>query len=86
MIRRLAALEPEPGEDCPYCKALASMTEVELDRDIRELEAGGPGRLAGIESSPMCYHCQKMTAMSEEELDAKLAWLTEILDKAECGR
>ncbi len=58
MIRVIAALEAGAREDCPYCKALASMIEVELDRDIREPVAGEPGRLAGIESNPMCHHYQ----------------------------
>lgn len=81
--RRIEALEPEPGKDCPHCKALASMTKEEMDQDIRELKAGGPGRLAGIESSPLCHHCQRAAAMSEEELDAELARLSDILKR--CG-
>lgn len=82
LIRRLAALEPEPGKDCPHCRAVASMTDEELDQGIRELLAGRHSRLAEIESSPMCSYCQKMAAMSEEELDVQLARLIDIAEKA----
>jgi hypothetical protein len=80
--KRLAVLEADSGHNCPHYRAVANMTEEELDQGILELLAGGHGRVAGVEHGPRCPSCQKIAAMSEEELDVELARLLEIAEKA----
>ncbi len=60
-----------------------AMRNGDLTPQSMAMKAGGPGRLAGIESSPLCHHCQRAAAMSEEELGAELARLSDILKR--CG-
>ena len=83
--RRLDILESALGPFCPRCAAAEAMSDVmsveELDTHIQALLSGQADPVLP-DPSPSCSHCQKMDAMSEAEVDARLAWLQDILRKA----
>jgi len=81
--KRLDALDT-PGR-CPHCEALEAMSEAELDTRLRAFASGQ--EVDDLpEPSPKCPRCQaenqRLGAMSEEELDARLAELQDILRDA----
>jgi len=83
--KRLQSQESAFGPLCPRCtasKAMSdAMSEEELDERIQAL-LSGQADLELPNPSPSCPDCQKLAAMSEAEIDAKLARLQDILRKA----
>jgi uncharacterized small protein (DUF1192 family) len=84
--KRLRSLESAFGQFCPHCAASEAMSDAmsveELDAHIQALLSGQVASELP-DPSPSCLHCQKMAAMSEAEVDARLAWLTDILAQSE---
>ncbi|MFA5392057.1 MAG: hypothetical protein WC331_11630 [Candidatus Omnitrophota bacterium] len=83
--KRLKALEASPGQ-CPCCKAMEAFSEEELDARLQTLLSGQD--VPDLpEPSPSCPRCQaenqRLGSKSEEELNAELARLREILRAAE---
>lgn len=85
--RRLDVLESALGPFCPRCAASEAMSDAmsvtELDAHIQALLSGQAATPVLPDPSPSCARCQKAAAMSEAELDARLAWLNEILAQSE---
>lgn len=84
--RRLDVLESALGLFCPRCTASEAMSDA---MSVEEIDAHIQGLLSGQvdpvlpDPSPSCPRCQKMAAMSEAEVDARLARLLDILRRAE---
>lgn len=94
LSRRIAALESEPINYCPFCECLSKQIEALSDDELRKLIAFLDGNCAMIsleletflfdvpESSPTCPHCHETATMSEEELEEHGQWLVDTLRKA----
>lgn len=92
LTKRIAALEPEPGNDCPFRNyiSLDGWPEDRLGELIDALDDKCTTVSPELEKflselpepSPMCPYCQKTTAMSEEELDNRMVKLADILRDA----
>lgn len=81
--RRLNVLESALGQFCPRCAASEAMNEEERDARIQALLSGQDIPIPELpEPSPSCPHCQRLTGMSEAELDVEIARLEDILRKA----
>jgi hypothetical protein len=85
--RAVAQDAPAPAS-CPRCQAIDNMSDKEIDRRLaRDLEffEGRRNFLCSLtdlpDHSPTCPLYQKTTARSGEEVDAKLARLTELVKK-----
>lgn len=91
LAKRIAALEPEHVNYCPFCDCLNERVKALSDEELTELIAYLDSKCATVSSglekwfskisepSPTCPYCTSTTAMSEEELDAELAKLVDIL-------
>ena len=80
--KRLSSLEEAGGGCCPRCKALAAMSPQEIDLHLADLKEGQYCEDLP-ESSPSCKECHKYDGLTEAELDAELARLRAILEKAD---
>ena len=75
--KRLDALEP--SGDCPLCRAVADLTDSELDQMIDSLVKGEAVNMGLPDPSPTCSHCREAAAMDEAEIDKRLNRLLEII-------
>lgn len=80
--KRLSSLEEAGCGGCPRCQALAAMSPQEIDLHLADLTAGQCCEDLP-KSSPACKECHKYDGMTEAELDAELARLRAILEKAD---
>ncbi len=80
--KRISSLEEAECGVCPRCQALAAMSLQEIDLHLADLKAGQYCKDLP-ESSPSCKKCHKYDGMTEAELDAELARLRAILEKAD---